>query len=399
MKSHYSSIETTLKPKSYGKRDQRMSNSLKTRVTITLFKAQKPVFKIMPYISANGKMTPVRLTLAYLADSTTTNTNLASRPIFVSSSLDPHPYETSDNRIVFSDSNEEMLQQIKHDSSPWNAMTVTGNFGSANIPFDTKTWDNNEHNKHAIEFISKATAVANAKNLTDVVRQTTFDKLYAEYQAKEQELLDSGIIVPNSIIVAKDSGIQPTIALNQTVQSRNQFFNADKVLGHENSLATYAPITNVVYGAMRITDSTSAGNWNYGMIENNGLQSFSTSVNLFDFRNKIDTHEARIVMRDRFRAQEGQRTRSQALQEFIESNSTISVMDAELRLGLTELGGLTSIFSIEGDDITYTKAMAGAESPVDNDVDFDMDQEVEISTLEEFAIKDESDFLATLGSF
>lgn len=400
-KAQFTSVKTTLKPKTYGKRDQRLSNSLKTKVTVALFKSKKPVYKVLPYISASGKLTPVRLTLAHLSDSMTTNNNLASRPIFVSTSLDPRPYETNDNRVVFADSNEQMMLNLKHEQSPYNSFIVSGHFGSANIPFSIDTWDNVEHNKHALDFISKATAVANATNLTDAVRQKTFDTLYNEYMAKEQELLDKGIIVANSIIVAKESGIQLTTTIAQNTESRNDFFNAEKVFGNEHSLATYAPLTNEVYGSMKLSGSKSNGNWTYGLNETNGLSSFSTPVNFFDFRNKVDTSEARIVVRDRFQPNEGsnQRTRSQALDEFVQDNSVITIYGAQLRLGLTELGGLTSVFSLEGDDLTYTKTlMATQDTTALSDVTADLDSEVKLDTsaMGDFVMTEDTDFLASI---
>lgn len=402
-KAQFTSVKTTLKPKTYGKRDQRLSNSLKTKVTVALFKSKKPVYKVLPYISASGKLTPVRLTLAHLSDSMTTNNNLASRPIFVSTSLDPRPYETNDNRVVFADSNEQMMLNLKHEQSPYNSFIVSGHFGSANIPFSIDTWDNVEHNKHALDFISKATAVANATNLTDAVRQKTFDTLYNEYMAKEQELLDKGIIVANSIIVAKESGIQLMTTIAQNTESRNDFFNAEKVFGNEHSLATYAPMTNEVYGSMKLSGSKAHGNWTYGLNETNGLSSFSTPVNFFDFRNKVDTSEGRIVVRDRFQPNEGsnQRTRSQALDEFVQENSVITIYGAQLRLGLTELGGLTSVFSLEGDDLTYTKTlMATQDTTALSDVTADLDSEVKLDTsvMGDFVMTEDTDFLASIMS-
>ena len=402
-KAQFTSVKTTLKPKTYGKRDQRLSNSLKTKATVTLFKSKKPVYKVLPYISASGKLTPVRLTLAHLSDSLTTSNNLASRPVFVSTSLDPRPYETNDNRVVFADSNEQMMLNLKHEQSPYNAFVVTGSFGSANIPFSIDTWDNVEHNKHALDFISKATTVAKATNLTDAVRQKTFDTLYAEYMAKEQELLDKGIIVVNGIIVAKESGIQLMTTIAQNTESRNDFFNSTKVFGNEHSLATYAPMTNEVYGSMKLSGSKAHGNWTYGLNETNGLSSFSAPVNFFDFRNKVDTSEARIVVRDRFRPNEGsnQRTRTQALDEFVQENSVITIYGAQLRLGLTELGGLTSVFSLEGDDLTYTKTlMATQDTTALSDVTADLDSEVKLdtSTMGDFVMTEDTDFLASITS-
>ena len=404
-KAQFTSVKTTLKPKTYGKRDQRLSNSLKTKVTVALFKSKKPVYKVLPYISASGKLTPVRLTLAYLSDSMTGSHTLASRPVFVSTSLDPRPYETNDNRVVFADSNEQMMLNLKHEQSPYNSFMVTGSFGSNNIPFSIDTWDNVGHNLHALDFISKATTVAKATNLTDAVRQKTFDTLYAEYMAKEQELIDKGLLVTNSIIIAKESGIQLTTTIAQNTESRNDFFNAEKVFGNEHSLATYAPLTNEVYGSMKITGSKAHGNWTYGLNETNGLSSFSTPVCFFDFRNKVDTSESRIVVRDRFQPNEGSnqrtRTRSQALDEFVQDNSVITIYGAQLRLGLTELGGLTSVFSLEGDDLTYTKTiMATQDNTVLSDVSMDLDTEVKLNTssMGDFVVTEDTDFLASIIS-
>lgn len=391
-------IQTTLKPKTFGKREQRLSNTLKTRVNVTLFKSQTPIYKVYPYISSTGKVTPIRLTLAYLPDSTTSSNNLALRPVFVSTSLDPRKYETNDGRIVFADSNEEMMQRLKHERSPFNSMVVSGTFGSANIPFDVKTWDNVEHNKHAMEFISKATVVANAPNLTDSVREKTFQDLYDQYLAKEQDLLTSGITVANSIIVANESGVQLTVTIGQNTHSQNDFFNSEKVFGNEHSMATFAPMTNEVYGSMRIGSSSYEGNWTYGLIENGATHSFSTVVNFFDFRNKMDTSPARLVIRDRFVPQEGQRSRSQVMQEFVQQNNAIAVYGAQLKIGLTELGGLTSIFSIEGDDLAYNKAQISSQDAlVVSDVQ-DLDAEVllDLNSMDNMVLQDQSDFLAQL---
>lgn len=387
-KTYLTSVQTTLIPQAFGKRDQRLSNSLKTRVTVTLFKPQKPVYKVMPYISATGKLTPIRLTLAYLSDSVTGTPSLALRPVFVSTSLDPKPYTTNDNRIVYSDSNEHIMQLIKMDQSPYNAFNVSGNFGTAYIPKSAETWDNNKHNAHALVFIERATALANQPNITDSVRQQGFDKLYKEYLAVEQKLLADDIVVSNSIIVAQESGVQPVTTIHQNMHSRNDFLNADKVFGNENSLATFAPITNEVHGSMRLVDSKANGNWMYGLSENNGLSTYSVAVNFFDFRNKVDTTEARIVVRDRFaqNAESKQRTRSESLEDFVANNSAICLYDAKLKLAPTELGGLTSTFSLEGDNMTYTKAPIATQESILVDADVDESAELKLDSMDDFVI-------------
>lgn len=401
----FKAIETTLKPKSYGKREQRLSNALKVRTTLQLFKPYKNVFKVVPYISANGKVTPIRLTLMLLHDSTTSSQALASRPIFVSTSLDPNEYETRDGRTVYADSNEAMMKLLTAQDSPYNSTIVSGSFGTSNIPFDAKTWDNVAHNAHAVDFINKATAIANASNLTDSVKETSFKKIYDEYTAKEQELLDKGVIVSNAVVVANPSSVSPTVSLNQSVSSRNAFFDSEKVLGNENSLATFAPMINKVSGTMRISDASSHGNWEYGLSESNGVTSFSTAIHMFDFRNQLDATEARIVVRDRFKPAKGsnQRTRTQSLSEFVESNSLIEVYDAHLRVGMSELGGLSSVFSLEGDDLTYRAVHLGSQdSLVDNDVSVNLDAEVALDSLSMNTLNvdsfNEHDFLASLVS-
>ena len=112
--------ETPIKPTRVGKRPASQTD-MKARGIVQLFKAEKQVQRIFPILAQNGTISFHEINLFYLMNSFTNNTSLAQRPVFVSTNLDPEQYTTRDNRIMFNDSNPDMIRNIFANNSSYNS--------------------------------------------------------------------------------------------------------------------------------------------------------------------------------------------------------------------------------------------------------------------------------------
>ena len=389
----YNSIKTSLVPVAYGKRQQRQAN-LKAKMTVQLFKDSEKVIRYIATLANNGTVSFYSLQLMRLANSLTNNASLAQRPVFVSTALDPREYPTRDNRIVYGDSNPQMVENFNASNSPYNSAIINGNVGTMLIPFTSKNddkdlvWDNNKHNQH-VALLAKRLEIISNTNTTESKKSEAFTKAWNEYQATELEMKEAGIIVPNSVIVAQDNGFVPGVTLHQTLVNNNQFFNGSKVFSNEDSRATYCPLINTISGIFEVTDTASdpKTEWTYGLnstnsnpnssAESTGIKRCSSEVIAYDFLNKKSAEPMRIVVSDLLTTNSNT-SRAQTFLNFTEENSMVQVTEATLSLGYA-LGGYTSIFSLEGNDISYTSYKNTTASSIGEATALDLDKEVSIA--------------------
>ena len=110
----FASVATTLKPVVYGKRAPRQNN-LQVKSTLQLFRSSDKVIRYFATLAQNGTISFFSLQLFQLTNSYTNIPQQQSRPIFMSTALDPNQYTTkADNRIVYNDSNTQMMINFNH---------------------------------------------------------------------------------------------------------------------------------------------------------------------------------------------------------------------------------------------------------------------------------------------
>lgn len=324
------------------------SNIYKTRVNIQLFRAATDTYRVFAHLSNNGKIIPVVMRLATLR-----NGNSNPRPIFYSFSGDSGKRDDGS----YSNSMPAMDSLIHQPSSPYNSMIVTGSVASALIPFDKK-WDNKLHNEHTFTLLRKAAAVANNTTIDEATKKKAFEKLWAEYEEEERKLIEADVLIENTIIVANE--LVPAITLSQVSASKNAFLDAEKVFNNPKSKATYAPLINSLSATIKLTNGYSDGSFVYGASE----KAFSASCDFFDYRmNKVN---GRIIMRG---------FRKDNFEDFTSRSTFARIEDASLRLGSTEHGGYTSVFSIEGDFTYHSAELSDDEIGIEEEVaeiSFDM---------------------------
>ena len=379
-----------LRPPVYGKPERR--SNVATKVTLQLFKITTNTDRIIATLANNGTISFFLIKAMHLANSKTNNPTAALRPLMVSFPLDPKEYRTTrNNSIVYNNSTPEMAKVLFAQGSPFNSAIVKGSIASQYIPhFVTSketpelNWDNQAHNLHAKRLAVKLTEIGDL-NLTDADKSKAYKDAWDSYQKSEQDLIDKGILVPNMIVVADTDGLIPTVSVNQQMSSANKFFDSKSLFGNENSTATYAPLINEVSAvvAMSNTAVDPNSNWVYGRNSlspddaTRSIQATSVEVYGYDFTNQKAPLPMRVVVTDTYtnvNAKEGN-TRSERFQDFSENNSQAEINNAELTLGFAT-GGLTSIFSIGGDNIYY-RTHTSSEIILDSR-NLDMDKEVEL---------------------
>lgn len=403
----FKTVKSPLTPKAFGKPNRRMAN-MSAKAHLQVFKPKQTVDRLFATLATNGSISFFILKLVNLVDSYTSNTSAAMRPLFVSVALDPKQYETRQGRVSFNDSNPQMVSTMFQPKSPFNSALIKGSFTTNLIPcfINNKenpelNWDNVEHNKHTKRLVAVINKIE-AATLTEADKKNAYQKAWAEYQAKEKELLDKGIIVPNNILVANQNGIVPSLTVNQYTNSSNKFLDAETLFSNENSTATYAPIINTVDAVVKFTDNSidEHSNWVYGIntlnsgSEGRELKATSAEVNVYDFMNQLTTRPMRVVVQDTYvnvNAKEGD-TRSERFLEFTENNSQAMITDAQLFMGYTSLGGLTSTFSLQGESIYYKEHEMPNTNQSEINVDLDGEQDIETDNLLEV-----DDILASLG--
>lgn len=388
------SKKTPLRPALFGKQERRAR--VATEVMLQVFKPSTNVDRIIATMSNNGVISFFLLKAMHVANSKTNNTSLSLRPILLSIPLDPKEYEAGKNgngatRIVYNNSAPHMAKLLFADKSPYNSAIVSGSIASQYIPHYISdkenaelNWDNRVHNNHAKVLAAELSAL-DSKNLTEADKAQAYETHWNNYQAAEKALIAKGILVPNMIIVVDNEGLVPTVSINQESTSSNQFLDSKTVFGNENSTATYAPLINKVHSIVDISDAAFDTNsdWVYGLnsLSPEGsarnIQATSTEVYGYDFINQKAALPMRVVVSDSYtnmNAKPGE-TRSERFLEFCEENTQAEISNAELTLGFAK-GGLTSIFSLGGDNIVY-KAYTPTGANQDA-INFNLDKEVEL---------------------
>lgn len=419
----FTSVATTLKPVQYGKRAVRQNN-LQAKATVQLFRSNEKVIRYIATLANNGTVSFFQLQLMQLTNSYTNIPQQQTRPIFLSSALDPKMYTTNrDNRIVYNDSNTQMMANFNREGSPYNSVLVEANLATMLIPFTSTgdnselIWDNKKHNQHVAK-LAQQLAVINTKNVTEGLKQEAFKRAWDEYQASEKSLKDAGIIVPNQALVAIDSKIVPGITVHQYMSNSNQYFSGAALFESENSRATYCPIINSIHGIFELTDTASdpKTEWTYGLKaptsnynnsgsnttsntssdssntdNNTGVKRCSAEAIAYDFISKKSAEPVRVVVSDL--VTNTRTSRAEIFSDFMKENSMIQVRDAELHLGFA-IGGYTSIFSIQGNDISYTSYKPNNTNGIEDGKLVDLDEEVTLSGTDDFITVDDinSDF-------
>ena len=404
----FTSVATTLKPVQYGKRAVRQNN-LQAKATLQLFRSTEKVVRYMATLATNGTVSFFQLQLMQLTNSYTNIPQQQSRPVFMSTALDPKQYTTSrDNRIVYNDSNVQTMVNFNHKNSPYNSVFVDANLATMLIPYTSRDdnpdliWDNNKHNQHVAK-LAQQLAVITSKNVTENIQQDAFKRAWDEYQAVEMRLRDEGIIVPNQALVAMDSKVIPTVSVHQYMSNSNQYFSGPALFDSENSRATYCPTINTIHGVFELTDTTNdpKTEWTYGLkaptsnYGNNSSSSNSTTGEsstgeavsgvkrcsaeaiAYDFISKKSAEPVRIVVSDL--VNNNRVSRAETFSDFMKENSMIQVRDAELHLGFA-IGGYTSIFSIQGNDISYTSYKTNQNNGIEDGKLIALDEEVSLDS-------------------
>ena len=418
----FTSVATTLKPVQYGKRAVRQNN-LQAKATIQLFRSAEKVVRYIATLANNGTVSFFQLQLMQVTNSYTNIPQQQTRPIFLSSALDPKMYTTTrDNRIVYNDSNTQMMANFNREGSPYNSVLVEANLATMLIPFTSTgdnpelIWDNKKHNQHVAK-LAQQLAVINTKNVTEGIKQEAFKRAWDEYQATEKSLKEAGVIVPNQALVAIDSKIVPSITVHQYMSNSNQYFSSAALFESEHSRATYCPIINSIHGIFELTDTTNdpKTEWTYGLKapvsnysninsssntstsdssntdSNLGVKRCSAEAIAYDFISKKSAEPVRIVVSDL--VTNNRTSRAEIFNDFMKENSMIQVRDAELHLGFA-IGGYTSIFSIQGNDISYTSYKPNNTNGIDDSKLVDLNEEVTLSDTDDFITVDDinSDF-------
>lgn len=418
----FTSVATTLKPVQYGKRAVRQNN-LQAKATIQLFRSAEKVVRYIATLANNGTVSFFQLQLMQVTNSYTNIPQQQTRPIFLSSALDPKMYTTTrDNRIVYNDSNTQIMANFNREGSPYNSVLVEANLATMLIPFTSTgdnpelIWDNKKHNQHVAK-LAQQLAVINTKNVTEGIKQEAFKRAWDEYQATEKSLKEAGVIVPNQALVAIDSKIVPSITVHQYMSNSNQYFSGAALFESEHSRATYCPIINSIHGIFELTDTTNdpKTEWTYGLKapvsnysntnstantstsetsntdSNLGVKRCSAEAIAYDFISKKSAEPVRIVVSDL--VTNNRTSRAEIFNDFMKENSMIQVRDAELHLGFA-IGGYTSIFSIQGNDISYTSYKPNNTNGIDDSKLVDLNEEVTLSDTDDFITVDDinSDF-------
>lgn len=397
----FKSVATTLKPVQYGKRAVRQNN-LQVKTTLQLFRSNEKVIRYIATLANNGTISFFSLQLMQLTNSYTNIQQQQSRPVFLSTALDPRQYLTkADNRVVYNDSNTQMMINFNHLKSPYNSIVVEANLATMLIPFtssgDNKElyWDNNKHNQHVAK-LAQQLEVITSKNVSESVKQDAFKRAWDDYQAVEKSLKDQGIIVPNQTLVAVDSKVVPGITVHQYMSNSNQYFSGPALFQSETSMATYCPIINTISGVFELTDSDSDSKteWTYGLKApaastygsnssntesdtNTGVKRCSAEAIAYDFLSNKSAEPVRIVISDL--VTQNRTSRAEIFNDFMKENSMIQVREAELHLGFA-IGGYTSIFSIQGNNISYTSYKASQNNGIDDGVLIGLDEDITISS-------------------
>lgn len=395
--SAFQTVQTSIKPKSFGKVERKQKLAMK--LTLQLFKSNNTLDRIIAHMSSTGSISFYLLRNMNLSNSVTTKQNLEMRPVLISVPLDVRSYTTAANRTNYSNSSKEMTKLLFHPQSPYNSAIVKGSLNEHYIPHYINNkdnpelnWNNEKHNVHAKELATVLSKIADL-NLTDADKDAAYTKAWTAYEQAEQNLINKGVLVSNQVVVVDQDGLIPIVSINQYSSSSNKFFDSKAIFGHENSQATYAPLLNKVSGVVSISDTALDSNtdWVYGIsnLGESNLKATSKEVLGFNLYNEPMENPMRIIVTDTYGnkgVKEGD-TRSERFLDFCENQAFAEVSDAELQLGFSR-GGLTSIFTLTGDEITYKShtPVGSLDQPsikaidFDQPVDFEMDDLVSLDT-------------------
>ena len=384
---HY---ETDIAPTQFGKQDNYQGNR-RAELILQLFKTgvvEERKFRIQATLSDKGIVSFQQLILMNLSNSVTNNTSMQNRPIFVSHALDPNRYETKAKakRIMYNDSNPQVVKTFFHPENKMNSLIVKGSITGALIPKDN-AWDNKLHNKHAFILAKKLETISES-NAVESEKSAKYQKAWDEYQAVEQSLIEQGLLVSNNVVVADINGLIPNQSLNQYSRSSNKFLDAKSQYSNENSEATFVPLLNIVNAIVDLTDTTSDPHtaYTYGMSggssddsdTNTGIKRFSSVALAYGFNNQLVVNPIRVVVSDLIYNTKS--SRSENFMNFKEKNPSAIIRNGQLMLA-PSLGGYTSMFSIEGNNIQYSayKAETNNNSNVISD-DFGTVDDLDLNT-------------------
>ena len=383
------SVRTTLAPLQYGKAEPSRSHR-RLEGMVQVFKpsvAEERKFRLMAYMANNGTISVQRLDLLTLSNSVTNNTSMQNRPVFVSTSCDPNEYVAKNKRVVFGDSNSEVIQTFFQPNNPMNSLIVKGSVASMLIPMNNK-WDNKEHNAHLLVLMHQLHTIANA-NTTEVDKLNYFTKAWDKYKAVEEKLVADGLLVENMVLVADTNGVIPNISINQyTHNSKNEYLDAKSRYSNEKSKATFVPILNNFSGVVDFTDSTGDKytDYTYGMNvlgnkgnndqsdNTTGYKQYTTEAFAYAFDNTKASSPIRVVVGDGiYGTRNNSKSRSERFEEFKSKHNSGNIHNAQLVLA-PRLGGdtYTSTFSLEGNNITYSTY----KSEDNNEIVVNLDDEV-----------------------
>lgn len=377
---NFKSRKTKLAPQRYGKQESSGSNKRSTLI----LQLHKPTvdteqkYRIQATVANNGIVSFQRLTLMNLSNSITNNTSMQNRPVFVSNSLDSSEYTSKDNKVMFGDSNHQVVKTFFHPENKMNSLIVKGSMTSALIPKDN-LWDNKEHNKHAYKLAVKLDTIDNSNDV-ESNKSADIQKAYDDYLASENDLIEQGLLISNNIIVADINGLIPNLSLNQYSRSSNKLMDTKSQYSNKDSEATHVPILNVCNLIVNFTDNTDDPNtaYTYGMTKVTGTEfnTYSTECFTYGFDNRMLSNPVRIVVNDLI--YKTKTSRAENFQNFKENNPSANIHNAQLVLA-PSLGGYTSTFSFESDNLQYsvhkdvTNNVNVISDDLDNVMDFNLD--------------------------
>lgn len=389
------SIKTNIQAENYGKRTKRNPNHFKADFMLQVHKAGKKCQRIFATLANNGTISFYQASLVYLMNNRSTS-NLMAQGLFITTALDPNEY-TSNNRIMYNDSNPHLMKLYNMDNSSYNSAIINGNLGSAYIPYtlDPKSdlkWDPN-YNQHTLVLAHKLNKILE-QNITESDKNKAMNAAWDEYKKFEEQLIEKGILISNNVVVVKENGFVPAVTVHQNSESSNGFFNSETLFSHKKSKATYAPSINSVSGIFSITGTKKdpLSEWTYGITElntNNSddskrtIKGTSVEVKGYNFLNSTAENPLRIVVRDDVRNTRNNSSRAENFLDFIENNQYVQVQNAELRLGVTSLGGFSSTFSLEGNSLNYTSYTSNVSTTADTTIKDDLNSTISLDNIDD----------------
>lgn len=400
--THMSHQVEGLRPLRHGKQPTRTADK-KLEINIQVFRDAKKVQRRFATLANNGTISFFELQLVRVANSETNAPGLKTRPVFLSTAKDPNQYTNKrDGAIIYGDSNTQTMINYNRPNSGYNSLFLTSNIGTVYIPFTSVgdspelVWDNVKHNAH-VDILSSQLDYLFAMNLPNEKLLQACAKAWAMYQTAEKALIDSGVVIQNSVLIAVDSGVVPATSAYQEMSSANSYYDGASLFGNEKSVATYCPILNNVMGTLDLTSTQEDPNtnWTYGLIEpvsnygtygsndkssenaaqTGGYKSCSVEAIAYDFLNQKSASPVRIVIGDA--NINSKISRAESFESYTQKEQSIQLHSAQLQIGFA-LGGNSSIFSLQGNRISYTSPKAVQTGIADGSVT-DMDSNLEFS--------------------